>query len=82
MEILGFEPVIVVLAICIVGIALRVYIGITKNPETKFDVNAVIISFMVGLLASDGLVEPVIDAIPDNTDDIIIIENIIPYRKI
>jgi len=73
MEILGFSSITVVLAICIVGIGIRVYIGITKNTDTKFDANAVILSFMVGILVSVGLVAPVIDAIPDDTDDIIIL---------
>ena len=69
MEILGFSPVTVVLAICIVGIALRVYIGITKNPGTPFNVNAIILSFIVGIIVSVGLVAPVIDAVPDDTAD-------------
>jgi len=73
MEILGFSPVTVVLVICIVGIALRVYIGMTKNPGTKFNVNAVILSFIVGIIVSVGLVAPVIDAIPDETDNMVIL---------
>jgi len=73
MEILGFSPVTVVLIICIVGIALRVYVGITKNPETKFNVNAVILSFIVGIIVSVGLVAPVIDAIPNETDSMVVL---------
>lgn len=73
MEIFGFSPVIVVLIICIVGITLRVYIGITKNPGTPFNINAVILSFFVGIIVSVGLVAPVIDAIPDETDNIVVL---------
>ena len=73
MEILGYSPVTVVLVICIVGIALRVYIGITKNPGTPFNVNAVILSFIVGIIVSVGLVAPVVDAIPNDTDDMVIL---------
>ena len=73
MEILGLSPVTVVLAICLVGIALRVYVGITKNPGTKFNVNAVILSFIVGIIVSVGLVAPVIDAIPDDTNNMVIL---------
>lgn len=73
MEVLGLSPVTVVLVICLVGIALRVYIGITKNPNTPFNVNAVILSFIVGIIVSVGLVAPVIDAIPNETDDMVIL---------
>lgn len=73
MEILGFAPITVVLAICIVGIALRVYIGITKNPGTSINPNAIILSFIVGIIVSVGLVAPVINAIPDEVDDMIIL---------
>lgn len=73
MEVLGLSPVTVVLVICIVGIALRVYIGITKNPGTPFNVNAVILSFIVGIIVSVGLVAPVVDAIPDETDSMVIL---------
>jgi len=72
MEILGFSPVTVVLAICIVGIALRVYVGITKSG-TKIDVNAIILAFIVGIIVSVGLVAPVIDAIPDDTNNMVIL---------
>jgi len=70
MEIFGFSSVEAVLAICIVGIILRTYIGIQKNPGTKIDINTVIISFMVGIIASVGLVAPAIDTIPDGTEGI------------
>lgn len=72
MEILGLSPVTVVLIICIGGIALRVYVGIIKSG-TKFNVNAVILSFIVGIIVSVGLVAPVIDAIPDDTDNMVIL---------
>lgn len=73
MQIFGLSPVEITLIICIVGIALRVYIGRVKNPNTKFNFNVVILSFMVGVITSVGLVAPVIDAIPVNSTQIIIL---------
>lgn len=73
MEIFGLSSVEITLIICIVGIVTRIYVGKIKHSETKFSINAAILSFMVGILVSVGLVAPVIDAIPDNTTAIVIL---------
>jgi len=73
MELFGLQPITWVLIICVVGIALRVYVGVTKNPGTKIDINVIILSFVTGLLVSVGLVAPVIDAIPNESDSLIIL---------
>jgi len=73
MELFGLQPVEIVLIICIVGTTLRVYTGRLKNPGTKLDVNAIILSFMVGIIASVGLVAPVISSVPNDIDKIILL---------
>ena len=73
MELFGLQPVEIVLIICIVGVVLRVYTGRMKNPGLKFDANAVVLSFFVGIIASVGLVAPVISSIPDDTDKIVLL---------
>ena len=73
MEIFGLSPVILTLIICVVGVALRVYIGRIKNPTSKFNVHAVILSFIIGIIVSVGLVAPVINAIPQDYDELIIL---------
>jgi len=73
MEVFGLSPVELTLIICIVGISLRVYIGRVKRPDTKLNINAIVSSFMIGVIISVGLVAPVIDAIPLDTKDIVIL---------
>lgn len=73
MLLFGLEPVEIVLIICIVGVVLRVWVGKMKNPGTKFNVNAVILTFLVGLIASVGIVAPTISTIPDDTDKIVML---------
>ena len=77
MQVFGLDAVEITIIICIVGIALRVYIGKVKNPETPLSINAIILSFMVGVLISIGLVAPVIDAIPEDSDKIVILTAIV-----
>jgi len=73
MEILGLSPITLTLIICIIGIGLRVYIGKIKNPTSKFNINTVILSYMIGIIVSVGLVAPVIDAIPTDYNEMIIL---------
>lgn len=73
MEIFGLAPITWTLIICVIGIGLRVYIGVSKNPGTKLDINVTILSFITGLLVAVGLVAPVIDAIPVDTDNLVIL---------
>lgn len=73
MEIFGLSPVILTLIICVVGIGFRVYIGRIKNPTSKFNINTVILSFMIGIIVSVGLVAPVINAIPQDYDEMVIL---------
>ena len=70
MEILGLSPITVVLIICLTGVELRVYIGKIKHPDQKFNVNKMILSFFVGVIISVSMVAPVIDELPDDTDEL------------
>jgi len=72
-EIFGLSPVILTLIICVTGIGLRVYIGRIKNLQQPLNVHAVILSFLVGIIVSVGLVAPVINAIPQDYDELIIL---------
>ncbi len=73
MEILGLAPITITMIICIVGTVLRVYVGKLKSPETKFNVNTAFLSFMVALLISVSVVAPVINAISDDANDMVIL---------
>jgi uncharacterized membrane protein len=73
MEIFGLSPLVLTLIICVAGIALRVYIGRIKNANQPFNIHAVILSFMIGIIVSVGLVAPVINAIPQDYDELIIL---------
>jgi len=73
MEIFGLSPVELTLIICIVGISLRTYIGYVRTPNTKLSINAIIASFMVGIVISVGLVAPVIDALPNDSTQIVML---------
>jgi len=42
MQIFGLSPVELTLIICIVGIALRVYVGYVRAPNTKLNINDII----------------------------------------
>lgn len=69
MEIFGLTPVQLTLIICVIGIALRVYIGYIKNPKSKFNVNVVVVSFFIGIIISVGLVAPTVESI-DSGDEL------------
>lgn len=73
MEIFGLAPITWTLIICVIGVGLRIYMGIIKNPGTKIDVNVTIFTLITGLIVAVGLVAPVIDAIPADTKDVIIL---------
>ena len=73
MEVFGLSPIVLTLIICVTGIALRVYIGKIKNSHLPWNIHAIILSFMIGIIVSIGLVAPVINAIPQDYDEMIIL---------
>ena len=72
MQIFGLEPILVTLIICIVGISLRIYTGKIKS-NIPFNIKAAGLSCIIGVLISVGLVAPVVYAMPDSVDPLIIL---------
>jgi len=68
MQILGFDPVIVTIAICIIGVSYRILTGMAGKSWREFNPTLALTTFMLGIVTSVGLVAPVIDALPDDID--------------
>lgn len=68
MEILGFDPVIVTIVICIIGVSYRILTGMAGKSWREFNPTLALTTFMLGIVTSVGLVAPVIDALPDDMD--------------
>jgi len=68
MQILGLEPVSVIIIICIIGVSGRVYMGMAGKSWKEFNIHLVMITFMLGMITSIGIVAPVIDALPNDID--------------
>lgn len=68
MEILGFDPVVITVAICIIGVSFRIINGMTGKSLSEFNPMLAMTTFMIGMVTSVGLVAPVIDALPDDLD--------------
>ena len=68
MQILGFDPVIVTIAICIIGVSFQIITGMAGKNWREFNPTLAMTTFMIGMVTSVGLVAPVIDALPDGMD--------------
>ncbi len=68
MQILGFDPVLVTILICIVGVSYRILTGMAQKSWREFNPTLAASTFMIGMVTSVGLVAPVIDALPDDLD--------------
>ena len=68
MQILGFDPVLVTIAICIIGISYRILSGMAGKSWSEFNLTLAASTFMIGMVTSVGLVAPVIDALPEDMD--------------
>lgn len=66
MQVLGLEPVIVTIAICVIGVLYRILTGMAGKSWKEFNPTMAMTTFMLGIVTSIGLVAPVIDALPDN----------------
>ncbi len=66
MQILGLDPVLITVAICIIGVLYRILTGMQGKSWTEFNPTMAMTTFMLGIVTSIGLVAPVIDALPDN----------------
>jgi len=66
LQVLGLEPVIVTIAICVIGVLYRILTGMAGKSWKEFNPTMAMTTFMLGIVTSIGLVAPVIDALPDN----------------
>ena len=66
MNVLGFDPVTITVAICIVGVSYRILTGMQGKKWSEFNPTLAATTFMLGIVTSIGLVAPVIDALPDD----------------
>lgn len=68
MQILGFDPVLVTIVICVVGVSYRILTGMAQKSWHEFNPTLAASTFMIGMVTSVGLVAPVIDALPNDLD--------------
>jgi len=68
LQILGFDPAVVTVAICIVGISYQIITGMAGKSWSEFNPTLAGSTFMIGIVTSIGLVAPVMDALPDTLD--------------
>lgn len=68
MQILGFDPALVTIAICIAGAAYQILTGMAGKSWNEFNPTLAMTTFMICIVTSIGLVAPVIDALPDDLD--------------
>lgn len=66
MQVLGFDPVIITVVICVIGVLYRIITGMQGKKWSEFNPTMAATTFMLGIVTSIGLVAPVIDALPDN----------------
>lgn len=68
MQILGFDPVLVTVAICVIGVSYRILSGMAGKSWSEFNLTLAASTFMIGMVTSVGLVAPIIDALPEDMD--------------
>lgn len=66
MQVLGLDPVMVTVIICVVGVSFRIITGMAGKDWKEFSPVLALSTFMIGVVTSVGLVAPVIDALPEN----------------
>ena len=66
MQVLGLDPVLVTVAICVIGVSYRILTGMAGKSWREFNPTLAMTTFMIGMVTSVGLVAPVIDALPDD----------------
>jgi len=66
LQVLGLDPVLITVAICIIGVSYRILTGMAGKSWKEFNPTMAMTTFMLGIVTSIGLVAPVIDALPDN----------------
>lgn len=68
MQILGLDPVLITIGICVIGVLYRILTGMAGKSWREFNPTLAMTTFMIGMVTSVGLVAPVIDALPDDLD--------------
>lgn len=71
MNVLGFDPVTITVAICIIGTSYRILTGMQGKKWSEFNPTLAATTFMLGIVTSVGLVAPVIDALPDDISPVL-----------
>ena len=71
MQILGFDPVFITVAICVIGISYQIVTGMAGKNWKEFNPTLAMTTLMLGIVTSIGLVAPVIDAIPNDADPLV-----------
>ncbi len=71
MQVLGLDPVLLTVIICIVGVSYRILTGMQGKSWSEFNPTMAATTFMLGIVTSIGLVAPVIDALPDDITPVI-----------
>lgn len=66
MQVLGLDPVLITVGICIIGVAYRILTGMAGKSWSEFNPTMAMTTFMLGIVTSIGLVAPVIDALPND----------------
>jgi len=66
LQVLGLDPVLVTIIICVLGVLYRIITGMAGKSWREFNPTMAMTTFMLGIVTSIGLVAPVIDALPDN----------------
>lgn len=66
MEILGLDPVLMTVIICVVGVSYQILTGMAGKDWKEFSPTLALTTFMIGIVTSVGLVAPVIDALPND----------------
>ncbi len=68
MQVLGLDPVLITITICVIGVSYRILTGMTGKSWREFNPTMAMTTFMLAFVTSVGLVAPVIDALPDDMD--------------
>jgi len=66
LQVLGLDPVIVTVAVCVIGVSYRILTGMAGKSWSEFNPTMAMTTFMLGIVTSIGLVAPIIDALPDD----------------
>jgi len=68
LQVLGLDPVLITIAVCVIGVSYRILTGMAGKSWREFNPTLAMTTFMLGIVTSIGLVAPVIDSLPDNMD--------------